>query len=220
MNTNPPHPAEYNSAFVPIFAELLQGCENIFDPFAGNGRKLSLLQKLLPNTKITGIEIEPHWAALHPEIIIIGNALNIPFPHSYFDGGLSSPTYGNRMADHHFAQDTSKRNTYTHAYGATLNINNSGTLQWGAQYRRFHIKAWSELARVLKNGSPFVLNIKNHIRKGQVVDVTQFHLDALSEWFYIGKHIKVPTKGLPFGSNSEVRVEYESIVRMFRKNHL
>lgn len=217
MNTYPRHPAEYNSIFVPIFAELLQGCTNIIDPFAGNGRKLSLLQNLLPNTKITGIEIEPRWAALHPEIIIVGNALNIAFPHSYFDGALSSPVYGNRMSDHHNARDNSKRNTYTHSYGEPLNKNNAGLLQWGKQYRAFHIKAWTELARVLRPSSPFVLNIKNHIRKGKIVDVTQFHIDTLSEWFFVGKRIDIPTKGLAYGDNSTVRVEYESIIRMFKK---
>lgn len=44
---------------------------------------------------------------MHPRTIV-GNALALPFPDATFDAIATSPTYGNRMADSHNAQERCK----------------------------------------------------------------------------------------------------------------
>ena len=84
-------------------------------------------------------------------LTIVGNALALPMEWTNcFDMVITSPTYGNRMADHHNARDGSKRLTYTHQLGRPLSETNSGRMHWGQDYKDFHVRAWSEVDRVLK----------------------------------------------------------------------
>ena len=129
------------------------------------------------------------------------------------EGYLHHNTYGNRMSDHHDAKDASKRRTYTHTLGRKLHQDNSGALDWGPQYRAFHVAAWTEARRVLQAGGAFVLNIKDHIRGGQVQPVTQWHIDALTGLgFRLLRHEHVPTPSMRYGANADKRVEYESVI--------
>lgn len=194
--------------------EMLADVKGIaLDPFAGTGKV-----HLLANSQLrtVGVEIEPEWATLHPDTII-GDALRLPFKDDSFDAIITSPTYGNRMADHHDAKDGSKRNTYKHAIGRDLHANNSGQMQWGPQYREFHESAWKEAHRVLKPGGIFILNISNHIRKGEEVDVTGWQVRTLEGYIYKEDVRTVATRRYKEGSNSSVRVPFESVVR-FRKS--
>lgn len=208
------HPAKYSDSILEEMRDLLKDVTGmVLDPFAGTG-KIHLLQR--DNLRTVGIEIEPEWATLHPQTVV-GNALHLPFADASFDAIVTSPTYGNRMADHHNAKDGSRRNTYKHAMGRDLHPNNSGQMQWGDKYRQFHEEAWVEANRVLKPGGVFILNISNHIRKGVEVDVTDWHVRTLSTHFSL-EDVRTPsTPRLRHGSNSSVRVDFESVVR-FRKS--
>jgi tRNA G10 N-methylase Trm11 len=137
----------------------------VLDPFAGTGRIASI-----PGIRAVAIEIEQEWATQ-----VVGNALQLPFAAETFDAVFTSCTYGNHMADHHNARDGSKRNTYRHTLGHELHPDNSGQLQWGEQYRLFHEIAWMEVWRLLKPSGMFLLNISDHIRKGVVVPVSEWH---------------------------------------------
>lgn len=141
------HPAKYTDSLIPVFARMLKGSTRILDPFAGTG-KVFFLERLLPGVQIEALELEPEWATMHPRTTI-GNVLSIPWDNNYFDAICTSPCYGNRMADHHDAKDGSSRNTYAHALGRKPHCNNAGLLQWGEDYRRFHIRAWSEESVIL-----------------------------------------------------------------------
>ena len=106
------------------------------------------------------------------------------FGDATFDAICTSPTYGNRMADHHNARDASPRHTYRHVLGRPLTRGNSGALQWGdgiagEEYRALHVAVWTECRRVLKPGGIFVLNVKDHIRGGVLQEVTKWHSVAL-----------------------------------------
>lgn len=205
------HPAKYSDALLPVMAEMLQGATRILDPFGGTGRIFELSADL-PDAQIEAVEIEPEWCAMNPRLTL-GNALALPWPDGYFDAICTSPTYGNRMADHHEARDGSRRNTYRHALGRPLHRDNSGAMQWGAEYCTFHIKAWTEAWRVLCDGGRFVLNISDHIRKGQRVRVTDWHIDALELLgFDLVEHRKIETPRQRFGQNGHLRVEYESVI--------
>lgn len=205
----PNHPAKFTDALLPVLADAVRGYALVLDPFAGVGRVHEL-----PNRTI-GVELEPEWACAHPDTLV-GNALRLPFPAATFDAVCTSPTYGNRLADHHQARDGSVRHSYTHDLGRPLHPDNSGAMQWGDRYRAFHLQAWLEVRRVLRPGGRFVLNLKDHVRDRQVIPITGWHLATLLELgFEVVTHHQVACPGLRYGDN-RARVEYESVILLDR----
>ena len=137
------------------------------------------------------------------------------YPDAMFDAICTSPTYGNRMADHHAARDASPRHTYRHTLGRPLHPENSGAIQWGPAYRAFHLTVWTETRRVLKPGAPFILNIKDHIRRGQLQPVTAWHIATLTALgFTLVERIDVPCPGQRHGANGHLRADYESVIQL------
>lgn len=203
------HPARYSDGLLPIFSEELEGFWRVLDPFAGTGR-IHLLEQ--DGFDTVGVEIEQPWADLH-ERTVHASALDLPFDDASFDAVCTSPTYGNRLADHHEASDPDERRTYRHDLGQALHPDNSGQLHWGPKYRAFHEKAWPEAIRVLRPGGRFVLNIKDHVRDGAVQPVSGWHVTTLSRlglsllWM-----IPVATSGLRYGANRDARVEHEWVL--------
>lgn len=179
------HPAEYSVEVLEIIREIVPRGATVLDHMAGTGWRLA---ETLSDCKVIGIELEPEWAEAHP-CVQQGNALALPFKRNRFKWVVNSPTFGNRMADHHNAQERCKpckgtgrrgtgkcskcggvgrrdyvRMTYRHKLGRKLHEDNSGQLQWGEKYRDFHRRTNDEVWRVLAPGGRFVLNIKNHLR--------------------------------------------------------
>lgn len=133
------------------------------------------------------------------------------------EGYLHHNTYGNRMADHHEARDTSKRNTYRHTLGEALQPRNTGQMQWGKEYRALHELAWKECWRVLRPQGRMVLNVKDHIRNGQLIDVVGWHTFILcSMGFQLSQTHLIPLPGLRQGANYDVRVDQEFVL-VFKK---
>jgi SAM-dependent methyltransferase len=161
------HPAPFSDRIMPVLASMLdERHEQVLDPFAGIGRIHELPDLVDWEMDTVGVEIEPEWADLH-ERTIVGNALALDFQDGVFDAVVTSPTYGNRLADSHNARDGSLRRSYTHDLGRKLSPENSGSMHWGDEYRQFHQTAWSEARRVLRVGGRLVLNISDHIRRGE-----------------------------------------------------
>lgn len=74
----------------------------IIDPFAGVGRIHDLPVRIADTT---GVELEPEWAACRAATIV-GDATQLPAEWTdTFDALITSPTYGNRLADKHEAKD-------------------------------------------------------------------------------------------------------------------
>lgn len=111
----PPHPAKWSKELLPHIAEVLAaefGTDpweppRILDPFAGVG--LDRLIATYPQAEWHGVELEPEWAAVS-ERTVVGDVMRLDelWSDPYFDAVVSSPAYGNRMADCHEARDACK----------------------------------------------------------------------------------------------------------------
>jgi DNA modification methylase len=214
------HPAPFSDPIVAEIARRLPTEGIVVDPFAGTGR---IHEFATDQRKTVGIEIEQEWADKHTDTIH-GDALVVlaAMEPESVDAIVTSPTYGNRMADHHDAKDDSVRLTYKHTLGHDLADNNSGAMQWGDEYRTFHRQAWAEAVAALKPGGTFTINIKNHYRDGVEQPVVEWHIDTLCRGFNL-ELIKlgdgVGTRGLMAGANATNRTAVEQVIT-FRKPSL
>lgn len=188
----------------------------ILDPFAGVGRVHRLATD---ERRVVGVEIEPEWAALHPDTIC-ADALALPFKRG-FGAAVTSPVYGNRMSDHHEAKDGSLRRSYTHDLRRLtgdaereLHPNNSGRLfAWQPAYWDFHRQAWSELRSVLKPGAPLILDVSDCVRSGKVVPVVWRHRMLCEELgFEFISATPIETPRMRFGENGQARVPREVVL--------
>lgn len=205
----PRHPAKYSDCLLPLLGELVKHSRRVLDPFAGTGK----LRRVIPGAYL--VELEYPWARAAGAVQ--GDALALPFAAGTFDAVCTSPTYGNRMADHHEARDSSRRNTYRHVLGQPLHPHNAGALQWGDKYKEFHRAAWRECLRVLAPGGRFILNISDHIRSGERVRVAAWHIDELQAiGLALGDRWDIETPRNRGGSNGAARVSCEYVL-LFEK---
>lgn len=107
----PEHPATFSKTVLDRLREVLvdhvqlHGPVRVLDPFAGTGGIHDLAQA--DTIETVGVELQPEWASAHPDTQV-GDATALPFPAGSFGGIVTSPCYGNRMADHHVAKDPCK----------------------------------------------------------------------------------------------------------------
>jgi len=97
------HPAKFSDVLLPVFSEFLEYMYPVLDPMAGTGK----LGKVVSHAFLN--ELEPEWAdqcrAYPGATVTCGDARDLPYPDGFFAGVGTSPTYGNRMADHHSATE-------------------------------------------------------------------------------------------------------------------
>lgn len=178
----------------------------VLDPFAGVGNIHNLPQYCSRPLETFGLEIEAEWANVHTRTEV-GDATMLPYNNNSFDAVVTSPTYGNRMADHHEAKDDSTRRNYRVALGRDLSEQNTGRMQWGDRYREVHRAAWEECYRVMRLRGLLILNLRDHIRAGKRVPVAAWHIATLVELgFELRSIAAVGSQGYGFGANSRSRV--------------
>lgn len=215
------HPAKFTDTLIPEMTKMLSefNTGKVLDPFSGTG-KIALVKQYGFQGEIYANEIEEEWIIDNEygcDYITIQDAEFLDYPDEYFDAICTSPTYGNRMADHHNAKDGSKRITYTHYLGHELNDANTGKMQFGKAYIEKHLKIYQHLFTLVVCGGIFILNVKNHIRKGEEVDVVGFHKEALKQSGFVEEEdLAVKTPCMCFGRNRDKRKYCEHIIK-FRK---
>lgn len=221
MSDVPRHPAKWHKGALELAASVLvdeavaEADKGrlpllVLDPFAGVGGVHRLRDLCHRTVQTVGLELEPEWAAAHPGTIA-GDVLAMPAAWSgRFRAVVSSPCYGNRMADHHDARDASRRNTYRHALGRDLSPGSSAGMQWGREYRAFHRQAFAAILTTLETGGLVLWNVKNHYRGGEVQLVAEWHLRT---WLELGcslvRVVDVEATGNRQGENHELRTEAE-----------
>jgi tRNA G10 N-methylase Trm11 len=216
-STNKKHPAKYSDSFIPIFADVLKNTNNVLDPMAGTG-KISLIQDYGYSGNIYCHDILD-WGELKHEDVKwkFGDASSLDYETNFFDAICTSPVYGNRMSDHFNSKDGSKRLTYRHGFGSELSKENTGRMQWGGRYREKHTDIYKDCKRVLKESGLFVINTSDHIRKGEVVPVTDWHEQTiLNMGFVLIERVNIKTPRMGFGANSTARVGHE-VISVFRE---
>lgn len=202
----------------------------VLDPFGGTG----LIHTIAQYGIVTlSIELEQEWAVLADACAFSAPVRGMSYHGDMFfvtetwttcptmDVVVTSPAYGNRMADHHEAKDDSMRNTYRHKLGRPLSPNNSGAMQWGDEYRDFHRKAWQRVYDLLVPGGLFLLNVKDHIRKHRAQGVPQWHAAACLDVGFVGPLPStrfIESRGNRQGENGNARVAGEFLY-VFRKRN-
>lgn len=219
----PKHPAKFSPSIIAVMDRLVRAEAEqkgkrlrrfrILDPMAGVGGVHQL-----PGVTV-GIELEQEWADAHCQTQQ-GDCLHLPFRRDHFDAIVVSPVYGNRMSDHHNAQDGSYRRSYTHDLGRDLTPGSSGAMAyrddhpWASPYRVFHRAAWKEAIRVLRPDGLFLLNVSDFIAQKRVQHVSGWHMNTLTTLGCTMESIEVvSTPRMRMGANRE-RTPGEFVIAM------
>lgn len=164
----------------------------ILDPFGGVG---TLGRLATPGRKIVACELEQLWAAQAPgngcALSVRGDSRRLPFLSGSFDAVVTSPAYGNRLADCDASQARAggegeakksdrTRRSYRAFLGQDLHVLNTGALHVDragerSAYERMHSYVWAEVYRVLKPGGVFVLNVKDYAPRGVSQQIPEWH---------------------------------------------
>ena len=209
------HPAKFSDSILSaIYATLqkyLPQGARILDPFAGEGRIHELRDD--PHYETWGVELEPEWAEQSP-YTVVGDSRNLADLRDLgpWDAIVTSPAYGNRMADS-YAGDGTRRYTYRIALGRPLTEDSGAGMHYGPKYRTLHSIVWAECARTVRPGGLVILNVSNFIKRGAEVQVSEWHLMS---WLNMGfKLLEVQRIGTPRmrdGANGQLRVDGELLI--------
>ena len=255
-------PAKYTDTILDAIGEelfdrsLIDGV--ICDPFAGIGGIHTFADRY-PNLTTVGIDIEPEQAALHPRTVcgdsrristflpkvrdVISDAQGAPchqLPISLFDAIVTSPAYGNRLADQYLGSDDekcrackgigrtdkgsdcskcvgtgkarSKRMGYSIALGRTLTQGSGAALQWGTEYREMHSAVIAEVATLLKPGGWWIVNVSSSLGAKGYKPVMEWWVECIAEHARIVKLRSVETPRIRFGQNHDRRVPVEHLI--------
>lgn len=207
------HPAKFSA---PIMEEIIRVTTNelpedafILDPFAGAGG----IHVLRPTFLTYGIELEPEWAS-DSQFTAQGDATATGLLDSSFDAVVTSPPYGNRMADQDMRPSVGA--TYAKILGRRVSDGSAAGMQWGPEYRTTMVSALGEIHRVLVPGGLFLLNVSDHVRDKQLQHVPEwFLMECVCMGFILHDDIEIKTRRMMRGAN-RARANCEHLY-VFRK---
>lgn len=225
------HPAKFSKPVLDFIADLLvaevarrERVLKVLDPFAGVGTLMPVVRSITHGREhcdAAGVELEPEWACGDVDVVI-GDALQLFLivDESTFDVVATSPCYGNRMADHHDAQEDSERHTYKHKLGRDPLPGSAAVLQWGPDYRKFHGEAIGQMLYALKGRAVdpddrglLIVNMSNHPRGGVEQRVVEWWVnELLVHGCYMRGVWPIETRRQRHGANGELRCENEFVI--------
>ena len=215
---NRPHPAKYSDPLLPVLSKYSYG--TVLDIMGGIGKAGFLKKYNKEIAKVIINELEPEWAnqAVYYGVdeIIIGDARVLELQ---VDCIVTSPPYGNRMADNFKAgskggkSPTSMRKGYAGDLGRTPTNGSVCCLHFDRGYQEAIIEIYDAVITncVFKR---FILNVSNFIRQFEVVDVVGFFENYFKEkGFKLIVKIPVKTKRQKgVGANTALRVDNEMVM--------
>lgn len=191
-----PHPAKFSAGIVEESLWLLPAAPaQVLDPFAGVGGVHDLRDH---GFDTAGVEIEPEWANQH-EGTVCGDSRSLSFGAGSFDAILTSPTYGNLMAEASVPDLTrGEVQTYAARLGRAVSAGSTARFRFADDgYRTLHEQVWAECWRVLRSGGILVLNTKDPVVGRAVVPMTAWHCRCLiALGFEMGGIRGVPVSGM------------------------
>lgn len=233
------NPASYTDASLQLMGSILNKSQllkttgiglSIIDPMAGSGKVVELRNYITHKDSAERLRFRlndlERWKK-HPGAENKNPNVRWTFESAYaltaedgtFDVLITSPTYGNRMADHHTAKDGSDRQTYTHRLGKQLHPQNTGKVHFGLSYRLAHERIYRECARVLHPSGIAFFVVADFIRRGERVRVTDATLSLLkTAGFHVVKTYDLPMNHFRRGANYTARVGYETVIQCRLQN--
>lgn len=243
------HPAQYSPEVLEAIDEVLASNHplsprmglRILDPYAGKGSGVDAWAAT--GYDAIGVELEPEWGCASPRIVQ-GSALQLSALDlgGTFDAVITSPCYGNRMADNHEAKDPCKacvpgmsdaptldasggvcktcggtglssRITYRHKLGRMPSQGSAAVMQWGNAYRHHHSQFVHSAIDVLEPEALIIINMKNHIRDGREQLVSEWWVNTLLVRGCRLLEVRpVRTQGMGFGANADARTDREFLI--------
>lgn len=244
----PRHPAKFSKPIIDRISRILTEQSpnrplRIIDPFAGPGGVHVLHEQGGHDT--VGIEIQPEWARQHPRNTV-GDSTDLSWiPSKSFDAMVTSPCYGNRMADSHVAKDPcktcrglglvdvldrvpcrkcngsglSRRNTYTHALREVgVEPVDSPTNAAKMQWGPAYRRLHEQVWSEMVRivDGLLICNVSNHMRLDEEQNVVEWHAyQFIARRCTLVEARRVSTQRLGFGQNHDARVDGE-VVLVFR----
>lgn len=225
------HPAPFNEAFLRYVVsalgdQFLRGPMWLLDPMAGTCR-LHRLQghhgDVLVRTFCS--ELEPEWTEPSPDPALGFTQAGVHAFQALHDRTadeklfagprwiVTSPVWGNRMADHHEAKDESDRLTYRHRLGRPVSEGSSCSMPWGDEYRAWHTTFLRYAYETSLDGERMFIEIGDHLRtvKRTAVraQVTAWWIKAgVAAGWHLERAERLSVGRLRKGANHAVRIPY------------
>lgn len=234
------HPAPFSDSIMGVLKDLIFDWEGpILDPYAGIGRVHEL-----GRDDTYGIEIEEEWAATHDHTVwadsstlalpavgdvdgycsVLDKSTNVRGNIARPNGIVTSPDYGNRMADQYLGTPEERRlrdeegvmprrRSYAISLGRQVSDGSAARYPFGPGYQGTHREIFTAVTGVCNPGARLALNVSDHFAAYTRIYVTSWWVEMIASLgWYVERMIPVGTRRFRDGANSDLRVDAESII--------
>jgi hypothetical protein len=239
-------PAKYSEPILEQIALELRArlitAGTVLDPYAGIGG-IHALRELLPGIDTLGVEIEEPFAACHPDTLWGDSrelAKRIGDRAGTVTAVVTSPDYGNRLADQYLGSPNekcrrcsgtgttmtagdcgdcggsgkapSKRMGYAIALGRKCDPRSGARYQFGKKYRDLHLGILAAVCETIPAGTLLIYNVSSSIAEKGYRPVMEWWVTEIARRADIKALVPVETARLKFGANHDARVPAEHLI--------